>query len=152
MILRNLTLKNFRKFKDVTIDFPDGITGVVGLNGVGKSTIFEAISWILYGTVAARTSADEIKRVGTTSKDLCRGELEFFFEDSSYRIVREMHGKNLTATATVLVDGKIAATSADTVSKYIQKKLGMDFKSFFTSIFAKQKELNALSTMIALRA
>jgi len=149
MILKNLTLKNFRKFRDVTIDFPDGITGVVGLNGVGKSTIFEAISWILFGTIAARTSADEIKRVGTVSSDRCRGELEFIFEDSNYRIVREMHGKSSSATATASVNGKIAATSAETVSKFIQKKLGMDFKSFFTSIFAKQKELNALSTMVA---
>jgi len=149
MILKNLTLKNFRKFKDVTIEFPDGVTGVVGLNGVGKSTIFEAIAWILYGSVAARTSSDEIKREGSMSADPCRGELEFFFEDSNFRIVREMHGKNLTANATATVDGKIAATSAETVSKFIQKKLGMDFKSFFTSIFAKQKELNALSTMIA---
>ena len=149
MILKNLTLKNFRKFRDVTIDFPDGITGVVGLNGVGKSTIFEALSWILFGTIAARTSADEIKRVGTVSSDRCRGELEFIFEDSNYRIVREMHGKSSSITATASVNGKIAATSADTVSKFIQKKLGMDFKSFFTSIFAKQKELNALSTMVA---
>jgi exonuclease SbcC len=60
-----------------------------------------------------------------------------------------MTGKNLTASATVSVNGKIAATSAETVTKYIQKKLGMDFRSFFTSIFAKQKDLNALSTMIA---
>jgi len=149
MILKNLTLKNFRKFKDVTIEFPDGVTGVVGLNGVGKSTIFEAIAWILYGSVAARTSAIEIKREGTISSDPCRGELEFFFEDSNYRIVREMQGKNLIATATATVNGKIAATSAETVSKFVQKKLGMDFKSFFTSIFAKQKELNALSTMVA---
>ena len=56
MILKNLTLKNFRKFKDATIEFPDGVTGVVGLNGAGKSTIFEAIAWVLYGSVAARTS------------------------------------------------------------------------------------------------
>ncbi len=149
MILKNLKLKNFRKFKDVTIEFPDGVTGVVGLNGVGKSTIFEGIAWVLYGSVAARTSADEIKRVRTISSDPCRGELEFFFEDSNYRIVREMHGKNLAVTATATIDGKIAATSAETVSKFVQKKLGMDFKSFYTSIFAKQKELNALSTMIA---
>jgi len=149
MILKNLTLKNFRKFKDATIEFPDGVTGVIGLNGAGKSTIFEAIAWVLYGPVAARTSADEIKRNGALPSDPCRVELEFVFEEDNYRIVREMTGKSLTASATMTIDGKIAATSAEVVSKYVQKKLGMDFKSFFTSIFAKQKELNALSSMIA---
>jgi len=149
MILKSLTLKNYRKFKDVTIEFPDGVTGVIGLNGVGKSTIFEAIAWVIYGPVAARTSADQIKREGVVQTDSCRVELEFVFEEENYRIVREMTGKNLIASATATINGRIAATGAETVSKYIQEKLGMDFKSFFTSIFAKQKELNALSSMVA---
>ncbi len=149
MILKSLTLKNYRKFKDITIEFPDGVTGIVGLNGVGKSTIFEAIAWAIYGPVAARTSADQIKHEGSTNTESCRAELEFIFEEDTYRIVREMSGKNLNASATVNVNGKIAATGADIVSKYLQDRIGMDFKSFFTSIFAKQKELNALSSMVA---
>ncbi len=149
MILKTLVLRNYRKFKQIVVEFPDGVTGVIGLNGAGKSTIFEAISWVLYGPVAARTSADQIKREGAEASEPCRVELEFVFEDDQYRIVREMTGKNLTASATVTVNGNIAASGAETVSKFVQKKLGMDFKSFFTSIFAKQKELNALSTMNA---
>ena len=149
MILKTLTLINFRKFKNTTLEFPDGVTGVIGLNGAGKSTIFEAIAWVLYGSVAARTSADEIRRINVSPTDSCRVELDFVFEEDSYRIVREMSGKSLTTSATVTINGKIAATGADIVSKYIQKKLSMDFKSFFTSIFAKQKELNALSSMVS---
>jgi len=149
MILKNLTLVNYRKFKHSVLEFPDGIIGVIGLNGVGKSTIFEAIAWALYGPAAARTSSDQIKRENATDSDPCRVELEFIFEDDRYRIVREMSGKNLSASASVLVNDKLAASGAEIVSKYMQKKLGMDFKSFFTSIFAKQKELNVLSTMNA---
>jgi exonuclease SbcC len=149
MILKTLILRNYRKFKQIVVEFPDGVTGVIGLNGAGKSTIFEAISWVLYGPVAARTSADQIKRESAEMSEPCRVELEFVFEDDQYRIVREMTGKNLAASATATVNGNIAASGAETVSKFVQKKLGMDFKSFFTSIFAKQKELNALSTMNA---
>jgi len=139
MILKNLTLVNFRKFKNTTIEFPDGITGIVGLNGAGKSTIFEAVAWVLYGSVAARTPADQIKRQGATPSEPCRVELEFIFEEDNYRIIREMTGKNLNISATATINGRVAATSAETVNRFIQKKLGMDFKSFFTSIFAKQK-------------
>ena len=149
MILKTLALKNFRKFKNATIEFPDGVTGIVGLNGAGKSTIFEAIAWVLYGSVAARTSSDQIKREGAETTESCRVELDFIFEGDAYRIVREMRGKSLTTSATATINGKIAATGAEVVSKYTQKKLGMDFKSFFTSIFARQKELNALSSMNA---
>jgi len=149
MILKSLTLKNYRKFKDVTVEFPDGVTGVVGLNGVGKSTIFEAIAFAIYGPVAARTSADQIKREGAASTDVCRVDLEFVFEGDNYRIVRQMSGKNLIASATATMNNKIVASGAEIVSTYFQNRLGMDFKSFFTSIFAKQKELNALSSMVA---
>ena len=148
MNLKNLTLVNFRKFKNTTIEFPDGVTGIIGLNGAGKSTIFEAIAWVLYGSVAARTPSDQIKRQNTSSTDPCRVELEFVFEGENYRVVREMKGKALTTNATTTINGKIAATSAEGVNQFIQKKLGLDFKSFYTSIFAKQKELNALSSKI----
>jgi exonuclease SbcC len=147
MILKSISLKNFRKFKDAFIEFPDGVTGVVGLNGVGKSTLFEAFAWVLYGSVATRTGADQIKREGAASSDPCRVEIEFIFDDDTYRVVREMSGKNLSASGIVTLNGKIVANGAELVSKFIQRKLGMDWKSFFTSIFAKQKELNTLSSM-----
>jgi len=149
MILKTLTLVNFRKFKQITIEFPDGLIGVIGLNGAGKSTIFEAIAWVLYGPVAARTPADQIKRNGTIYSDSCRVELSFIFEQHLYHVVREMKGKTLSPSAVITCDHKIVANGAGTVTQFIQKLLGMDFKSFFTSIFAKQKELNVLSTMNA---
>ena len=147
MILKSIRLKNFRKFKDSYIEFPDGVTGVVGLNGVGKSTLFEAIAWTLYGPVAARTSTEQIKREGASTFDPCRVELDFIFNDEAYHLVREMSGKNLSASGSATVNGKLAANGAEVLSKFIQKKLGMDWKSFYTSIFAKQKELNTLSSM-----
>jgi exonuclease SbcC len=147
MILKTLHLKNFRKFKDTVIEFPNGIIGVIGLNGAGKSTIFEAFAWTLYGPVAARTSADTIRREQAGNKDPCRVSLEFTFNNDAYFITREMTGKSLIPQATVTVNHKLLAQGADAVTRFIQNKLGMDFRSFYTSIFAKQKELNALSTM-----
>jgi len=147
MILKSISLKNFRKFKDSSIEFPDGVTGIVGLNGVGKSTLFEAFAWVLYGPVATRTGADQIKREGAAISDPCRVEIEFIFDDDTYRVVREMSGKNLQVSGIVTLNGKIAANGAELVCKFIQRKLGMDWKSFYTSIFAKQKELNTLSSM-----
>lgn len=147
MILKALSLKNFRKFKDASIEFPDGVTGIVGLNGVGKSTLFEAFAWALFGPMATRTGVDQIKRETAAPSDPCRVEIEFIFDDDTYRVVREMTGKNLIASGTATINGKVAATGAEPVNKLIQKKLGMDWKSFYTSIFAKQKELNTLSSM-----
>jgi len=145
MILRSLSLRNFRKFKSAEIEFPDGIVGVIGLNGVGKSTIFEAVAWALYGSTAARTPVGEIKRVGASPSESCKVELNFLFGGNDYRVIREVNSRS--SNATLIVNGKTIANGSEGVNKYVEKLLGMDYKSFFTSVYAKQKELNVLSTM-----
>lgn len=44
-----LHLLNFRKYDNVIFDIRDGITKISGESGAGKSTVFEAIYWCLYG-------------------------------------------------------------------------------------------------------
>src|SRR5499425_897084 len=46
--LEKLEISGFKSFADrTTLLFGEGITGVVGPNGCGKSNIAEAISWVL---------------------------------------------------------------------------------------------------------
>jgi len=143
MRLISLEMHNFRKFKDAEIKFPEGIIGLVGNNGAGKSTIIEAIGWALYGNRAARTSKDEIKRQGAARSDDCWVKLVFELGGNTYEVFRIISGKS--ADARVKVNGLIAASSTQAVTKFLEKRLGMDYDSFYTSIVAKQQELNALS-------
>jgi chromosome segregation protein len=61
--LAHVDLCGFRGFhKRLRIDFPDGFTIIDGRNGVGKSTIFDAVEFALTGTIAKygdATSAGE---------------------------------------------------------------------------------------------
>jgi chromosome segregation protein len=47
MNLRTLVVNGFKSFAETKIDFPDGITAVVGPNGTGKSNIVDAILWAM---------------------------------------------------------------------------------------------------------
>lgn len=48
MKLKKLSIHGFKSFKDrTTIMFDDGITGIVGPNGCGKSNIVDALFWVM---------------------------------------------------------------------------------------------------------
>ena len=60
MILDRLELHNFKRFRHEEIQFQDGITGILGNNGTGKSSLVQAIFFALYGVKATGISADYI--------------------------------------------------------------------------------------------
>lgn len=149
MKLRYMKLRNYRKFRDCEMEFPDGVIGVIGPNGVGKSSLIEAIAWALYGNEfqITRTNKEGIRWAGADDGEECSVLLEFDMDGDSYRLFRAMKGKDLRPDAELEVNGRLAAEGDSGVNRAITKRLGMDYKSFFISVFARQKELNALSSL-----
>ena len=44
-----LRLTNFKGVRNLSIDFGDRITNISGANATGKTTIFDAFTWLLFG-------------------------------------------------------------------------------------------------------
>lgn len=147
MRLAGIKLTNYRKYGYEEIDLPDGLVGVIGPNGAGKSSLMEAVAWALYGNPAARTCKEEIKRQGSGLSDICQVILDLELNGASYTVVREMRGKGLSSDAAIHANKKAVARGTEASLDYATKLLGMDREAFFTSFFAKQKELNALSDL-----
>jgi DNA repair exonuclease SbcCD ATPase subunit len=63
-----LYLTNFRRYDSVAFEFNDGITKITGESGAGKSTIFEAICWCLYGKVTDVTPRPTVDASGKVVK------------------------------------------------------------------------------------
>ena len=145
MKLISLTLHNYRKFQHAEINFPDGITAIIGNNGSGKSTIIEAIGWAIYGNKVARTNKEGIKRQNAAPNEECYVRLEFELGGDLYEVTRIM-SPSLAVDANVKANGVVLASSATGVSRLLEKKIGMDYDAFFTSLVARQKEINALSS------
>ena len=144
MILTSLHMENYKKYQDYTLEFAEGLTGIIGRNGSGKSTIFDAITFALYGDV--RGEKETIRNAKAGEKEPVIVTLVFEIEGKEYKVVREMRGKSLTAKAH-LYDGddRLIAESAKGVTSEVIKLIGMNKEAFMHTVFASQKELTALS-------
>ncbi|QLH74423.1 MAG: SMC family ATPase [Methanomassiliicoccales archaeon] len=144
-----MELTNYRRFNHASVELGDGIIGILGQNGTGKSTFVEAIAWAIYGneTSILRNGKEGVKRSGALPSEECQVVLEFDLEGDVYRLVRSMRGRSSLSDAALLVNGKVLAKGDRAVTETMIKRLGMDHKAFFTSVFARQKELNSLSVL-----
>lgn len=49
VILKRLSFVNFKGIRELTIEFNEGQTSVFGMNGTGKTTVFDGFTWLLFG-------------------------------------------------------------------------------------------------------
>ncbi len=49
VILKRLTLTNFKGLRNVAIDFDGSVTTISGKNGTGKTTVIDGFNWLLFG-------------------------------------------------------------------------------------------------------
>jgi DNA repair protein SbcC/Rad50 len=145
MILTNLKLENFKKYTNFEIAFESGLIGIIGKNGAGKSTIFEAILFALYGELKSKGDKEVVRNSNASSKDAVIVELDFEFDTIEYKVIREFRGKSLTANAKLYKNTELITTGAKEVTTSIVNLTKMSKDAFVHTLFASQKELTSLS-------
>lgn len=100
VIFNSIKIKNFLSIGNnpIKIDFAKGITVITGenkdkggKNGIGKSTIADAIFWCLFGNTIRELKKDKIQH--NKNKEECQAILEFTVKDSlttKYKITRTL--------------------------------------------------------------
>jgi DNA repair exonuclease SbcCD ATPase subunit len=112
-VIRRLVLKNWRNYEDIDLELRLGTTFIVAPNGVGKTSLMEAASWAIFGTLGQRPS--EAVRKGAPSA-VATAEIQFP-DQRILSITRTLPQKPSAALPqpTVHLDGKqvSAAVAAD---------------------------------------
>ncbi|MBI2898653.1 MAG: AAA family ATPase [Planctomycetes bacterium] len=140
MILRSLRLKNFRKYRECSVTFPEGVVGIVGPNGSGKSTLFEALAWALYGNSMSRNGGRGLHIRGAP----CEAEVEFDAGEERWRVRRRLTHAGLYSMSSVLQGSTLLATGSRATGAVLRRILPPDGPSFLRTFYARQGEIASL--------
>ena len=146
MRLKKLTLQAFGPFKDkVVIDFENeninnGLLLISGDTGAGKTTIFDAICYALYGEASGDAKEANSLRSDWASPDVeTFVDLEFYYKDKFYEVRRtpkyfrpKKYGEGLTEqAATAELDlGNRVVTKVNDVKAEVEELIGLEYDQF----------------------
>jgi exonuclease SbcC len=151
-MLKSLSLKNFKTYDSTSIDFKGGVTAIIGENGIGKSTILQAIEYALYGKVKTHGRFFGTKftpDIGTaliqTNKKSASVRLRFTspVTKKDYTVIRRITHKG--ATAELLEDGRTLTRGITAVNRTIESLIGADIDSFSAIAYVRQGEISSLT-------
>jgi len=156
--LLKVKVRNFMSIGEIELklDYPGSVIGVVGenlssegfdSNGAGKSAFLpESIFWCLYGETARNVPADKVinRKVGRN----CEVETTLRIGGDLVKIIRFRKSKEYGGTGVELYVNKGRATlgTTDLTQAEINKKLGIDFKTFSSVVAFSPDALKFVSS------
>lgn len=143
MIPLKLTLQGFLSyFSEEVIDFSSvELACVSGANGAGKSSLFDAMTWALFGK--ARRNDDALIHGEAKKCNAARVEFEFLYEDERYRVQREKpRGKATTLEFQIRSsEGQwrsLTEVGVRATEERIRNVLHLDYETFVNASFFLQ--------------
>ena len=133
-----LKIENFRGIQELEINFKDGVNEIHGDNGVGKTTILDSITWVLFG----KNLAD--KKSGFTISPIINGiernDIETKVKliiNNDFIVIRTWKDKKTTLQCGFLENG------VDNIVSVTQT----EFKKILSDRFIDEEEFKALSNI-----
>lgn len=68
IIIKKMHLLNFKGVRDLEIDFNSDVTNVCGMNGTGKTSVFDAFTWLMFGKDSQGRKEFDLKTLDSEGK------------------------------------------------------------------------------------
>lgn len=143
--INKISIEGFRSIENLEFIFKgQGITFIQGLNGVGKSTLFEAVFYGLFGKAIKGTTLTEIPTKPSYRTENFKGtkvDLWFTVNNIDYRVIRHIaYGGN--SSTELWCDGKpVAVQDKADAQRCVDNIINISPDLFIQSIFFAQKSL-----------
>ncbi len=155
MIPLKLSLTNFLSYRETAIlDFRGlHLACIAGLNGAGKSTILDGITWALFGNSRSRSDDDVVNRLAARDEGTAEVNFDFELEGVVYRIIRRKRaGRAMTVEFQTAVDyaaenwKSLTGTGRRETDAEIVSFLRMNFDTFSNASFLLQGRADEFTT------
>jgi exonuclease SbcC len=141
MQLLRLQMRNFKRYRNQDVIFRDGITGILGNNGTGKTTIVDAILFCLYGV--KETGLEYIISATAGLRERAEVRLDFLVRGEEFQLVRSLDRKK-KHDVQLHRGGKLFARGVSDVHDALRTLIRMGHADFRNTIFSGQKDLLTL--------
>ncbi|KKN73529.1 hypothetical protein LCGC14_0399710 [marine sediment metagenome] len=140
MRLKRMSASNFCQHRELTVEFPPGITGILGPNGVGKSNAIKAVRFALIGDSGnAGTKVDDLNWQAAAAGE--SGAVELVFEQSGTEGKIKRFVNNARAS---LKFGEIKANSVSAVNRHMGTILGIPERTLKDIVFVMQGAIESI--------
>jgi DNA repair protein SbcC/Rad50 len=156
MIPRQLSLTNFLSYRETAVlDFTGiHLACISGMNGAGKSSLLDAMTWALFGKSRSKSDDDLVNRRAALAGEQAEVQLTFDLEGSTYRVLRQKKaGKSTVLELQIsggderwkpLTEGGVRDTQAA-----IEELLRMSYDTFINASFLLQGKADEFTTKTA---
>lgn len=153
MIPLKLYLTNFLSYRATAeLDFSEiHLACISGLNGAGKSTVLDGMTWALFGKCRSKSDDDVVHRLAAAAGGMAEVRFEFGLEGNVYRIIRQKRPGRASILEFQLATGDdkwktlTEAKSRDTQAT-IEKVLRMNYDTFTNASFFLQGKADEFTT------
>ena len=80
MVLKKLAIENFKGIKKLEITFNDDKTTICGQNAVGKTSVYDALCWLLFGKDSHNREKFDIRRLDENGDKVHYDEISVYAE------------------------------------------------------------------------
>lgn len=148
MNVSSLVIQGFRSFrKPQTLHFRGGpglyllggkneLEPELGANGAGKSSVFDALTWVLYGKTTRGLKGPSV--VSRDTDELCRVSIEFELGDDTWTLRRTQAPNTLTLQKEMIRGGDQALEPKVVTQAQVDKLLGVPYEVFLQAVVVGQ--------------